>query len=373
MLIVADRNIPQVQEAFTAIGEVRLHEGRSLQAADVRDADILLVRSVTNVNAVLLAGSKLRFVGSATIGTDHVDMDYLKNRGIEFAYAPGTNALAVAEYVLAALLALHEDKPKGPVGIVGYGNTGGALARLLKVLDVEYVACDPPLHESGLRSDVEFVSLADIRRCPIISLHVPLIRGGRHPTFHLVDESFLNDLAPGTFLINSARGAVVNNPALLTCLRRGDLRAVLDVWEGEPAINMELLERVALGTSHIAGYSVEGRLNGTQRMYEAVCAFLGIQPTWRYTVQAPLKPVLTTPHKGFAALRHLVLQAYDIRRDDAALRALLSLPPAQRAAGFDRLRRDYPPRREFAAYRIASILDSRVQQQITALGFALGP
>lgn len=369
MLIVADRNIPQVQEAFADIGEVRLCEGRSLEASDVRDADILLVRSVTNVNAALLGGSRLRFVGSATIGTDHVDMDYLESCGIHFAYAPGTNALAVAEYVLAALLALYEDKPKGPVGIVGYGNTGSALSRLLKVLGIEYLANDPPLEQSG-RRDVKFVSLAEIRRCPIISLHVPLTRDGQHPTYHLVDESFLSDLAPGTLLINSSRGAVVSNPALLTCLYRGGLRAVLDVWEGEPAINAELLERVQLGTSHIAGYSVEGRLNGTQCMYEAVCAFLGIPPTWRYTVQAPLKPVLTTPRKSFAALRDIVLQAYDICRDDAALRALLLLPSAQRAAGFDRLRRDYPPRREFAAYRIASVLDSRVQEQITALGFA---
>jgi erythronate-4-phosphate dehydrogenase len=146
---------------------------------------------------------------------------------------------------------------------------------------------------------------------------------------------------------------------------------VFDVWEGEPAITAELLERVRLGTSHIAGYSVEGRLNGTQRMYEAVCAFLGLRPAWRYSVQAPLMPVLRTPHKGFAALRDLVLQAYDIRRDDAALRALLPLPPEQRAAGFDRLRRDYPPRREFAAYRIAAAAGSGVQPQLTGLGFAL--
>ncbi|HEX5057083.1 MAG TPA: 4-phosphoerythronate dehydrogenase [Gammaproteobacteria bacterium] len=374
MLIIADRNIPQVQEAFAGIGEVRLHEGRGLGAADVKDADILLVRSVTPVNAALLEGSRLRFVGSATIGTDHVDMDYLKSRDIEFAYAPGTNALAVAEYVLAALLALHENKPQGPVGIVGFGNTGSALARLLNVLGIEYLACDPPLQESGLRSDMEFASLPEIRRCPIISLHVPLIRGGRHPTFHIVDESFLSDLAPGTLLINSSRGAVVDNPALLTRLQRGDLHAVLDVWEGEPAINAELLEQVRLGTSHIAGYSVEGRLNGTQRMYEAVCAFLGIRPGWRYTVQAPLKPVLMTPYRGYAALRSLVLQVYDICRDDMALRALLSLPPEQRSAGFDRLRRDYPPRREFAAYRcsLASGPDSILQKQLAGLGFALG-
>jgi erythronate-4-phosphate dehydrogenase len=371
MLIVADRNIPQVQEAFAGLGEVRLCEGRSLSAAELQDADILLVRSVTPVNDALLADSKVRLVGSATIGTDHVDVQYLHDRGIEFAYAPGTNALAVAEYVLAALLAVHEEKPQGPVGIIGYGNTGGAFARLLAVIGIEYRVNDPPLQQSGTRKNINFVSLAEIQRCPIISLHVPLIRGGPHPTLHLVNEPFLNDLAPGTLLINSSRGAVVDNPALAMRLLHGDLRAILDVWEGEPAINPQLLERVLLGTPHIAGYSLEGRLEGTQRMYETVCKFLNVKPAWRYTAQKPRQPVLTTHKKGFAAICDLVLQAYDIRRDDAELRALLLLSAAEQAAGFDRLRRDYQARREFAAYqcRVAAH-DSVLQKQLVGLGFA---
>lgn len=374
MPVVADRNIPQVQEAFAGIGEVRLCEGRGLQAADLREADILLVRSVTPVNASLLTGSKVRFVGSATIGTDHVDLDYLRNNGIAFAHAPGSNARAVAEYVLAALLALQATKPVGPVGIVGYGNTGEALARLLKILGIEYLVNDPPLQQSGARSDIEFVSLDEIRHAPIISLHVPLTRGGPYPTYHLVDEKFLDALVPDALLINTARGAVVDNTALAKRLRGGRLRAALDVWEGEPAISAELLERVVLGTPHIAGYSVEGRLNGTQRMYEAVCAFLGIKPVWRYALPESL-PILRTDLRGFAALKDVVLQAYDIRRDDIALRALLALPEADSAAGFDCLRRDYPPRREFAARRcrLGHGIDATLQKQLTGLGFALEP
>lgn len=373
MLIVADRNIPQVQEAFAGIGEVRLREGRGLKAADLRDADILLVRSVTPVSASLLEGSRIRFVGSATIGTDHVDRDYLRSSGIHFAYAPGTNALAVAEYVLAALLALHEGKPPGPVGIIGYGNTGSALARLLDVLEIDYRLNDPPLQQSGARGAAGFVPIAEIQRCPIISLHVPLTRGGTCPTFHLVDAAFLDELSPGALLINTSRGAVADNAALAARLRAGGLRAVLDVWEGEPAISNELLERVILGTPHIAGYSVEGRLEGTQRMYEAVCGFLRIKPAWRYRVQPPLQPVLATHRQGFAAVRNLVAQAYDIRRDDAELRALLPLSAEQRAGGFDRLRRDYPPRREFAAFqcRVIAGADAQLQKQLTGLGFAL--
>jgi erythronate-4-phosphate dehydrogenase len=372
MLIVADRNIPQVQEAFAGLGEVRLHEGRSLQSPDLKDADILLVRSVTPVNAALLAGSRVRFVGSATIGTDHVDLEHLRANGINFAYAPGSNALAVAEYVLAALLAVQETPPKGPVGIVGCGNTGRALARLLHALGIEYLVNDPPLQQSGTAKGVEFVSLAEVRRAPVISLHVPLTRGGQHPSFHLVDEKFLNDLAPDALLINTSRGAVVDNAALEAYLGRGGLRAVLDVWEGEPAINAGLLEKVTLGTAHIAGYSLEGRLEGTQRMYQAVCEFLAIKPVWHYTAQAPAQAYLSTGKTGFAAVCDCVLQAYDIRRDDAQLRALLPLPAAERAAGFDRLRRDYPPRREFAAYRCRLTPADRVlQQKLSGLGFAL--
>jgi erythronate-4-phosphate dehydrogenase len=300
-------------------------------------------------------------------------MDYLRESGIEFAYAPGTNARAVAEYVLAALLAVHEEKPVGPVGIVGYGNTGSALARLLDILGIEYLVNDPPLQSSSIAKNTHFVSLAEIRRAPIISLHVPLIKSGTHPTFRLVDAAFLDDLSPGSLLINTSRGAVVDNGALAKQLHPSRIGAVMDVWEGEPTIDVDVLERTLLGTSHIAGYSVEGRLNGTQRMYDVVCNFLRLKPVWRYTVSKPGQPVLSTNLQGFAALRDLVLQAYDIRRDDAQLRALLPLSAIERAAGFDRLRRDYPPRHEFAAYRcrLNAGIDGIVKKQLTSLGFGL--
>jgi erythronate-4-phosphate dehydrogenase len=299
-------------------------------------------------------------------------VDYLENNGISFAYAPGTNARAVAEYVVTVLLALHEEKPEGPVGIVGYGNIGRDLARLLDVLGIAYLINDPPLQQSGTANGLKFVPLAEIRRAPIISLHVPLVRSAPHPTHHLVDAAFLKQLSPQCLLLNTARGSVVDNHALLAQLRKGGVRAVLDVWEGEPAIDPELLERTMLGTPHIAGYSAEGRLNGTQRMYEAVCDFLRIKPEWRYGRPTPRQPVLSTQLQGFAALRDLVLQAYDVHRDAAELRALLPLPAAERAAGFDRLRSDYPVRPEFAAYRyhLDGGSDGSLQKQLNGLGFA---
>jgi erythronate-4-phosphate dehydrogenase len=268
-------------------------------------------------------------------------------------------------------LALHSEKPEGPVGIVGYGNIGRALACLLDVLGIKYLVNDPLLQQSGTAKGVEFVPLAEIRRAPIISLHVPLVRNGPYPTHHLVDTAFLKQLSPQCLLLNTARGAVVDNSALAAHTHR--IRAVLDVWEGEPSIDAALLESVLLGTPHIAGYSAEGRLNGTQRMYEAVCEFLRLEPVWRYARPTPPRPVLSTQLPGYAALRELVLQAYDIRRDAAELRALLPLQAAERAAGFDRLRRDYPVRPEFAAYRceLKAGADAIVRQQLIGLGFAL--
>jgi erythronate-4-phosphate dehydrogenase len=239
-------------------------------------------------------------------------------------------------------------------------------------LGIGYFVNDPPLQAGGARVEVDFAPLDEIQRCPVISLHVPLTRGGAHPTCHLVDAKFLGGLAPGTLLINTSRGAVVDNAALTEHLRQGRLRAVLDVWENEPAIHAGLLERVALGTAHIAGYSIEGRLNGTQRMHEAVCAFVGTRPRWRPAL-SPLTPPLVTALRGFAALRDLVSRAYNIRHDDAALRALLPLPAAQRATGFDRLRRDYASRREFGAWccRLDQASDDLLRTQLAGLGFRL--
>lgn len=367
MLIVADRDIPLVKEAFGGFGEVRLVEGRGLVADDVRDAEVLLVRSVTPVNAGLLEGSAVRFVGSATIGTDHLDLDYLRGRGIAYAHAPGSNAQAVAEYVLSAMLALRSEP--GPVGIVGYGNTGRRLARLLDALEVPYLVNDPPLRAAGFPVP-HWGSLEDIRRMNTISLHVPLTKTGSHPTYHLVNEGFLRGLPSDCLLINTARGAVADNRALLKHLDNTRMQTVLDVWEGEPAIDFHLLERVSLGTPHIAGYSLEGKLNGTQQIYTALCAFLDVKPAWQPGQEAP-QNTLTSKLRGLAAIRNLVSQVYDIRRDDAQLRWVTQLPASEHTAGFDRLRRAYPLRREFSAYRCRIESDDDTRRRLGELGFAI--
>jgi erythronate-4-phosphate dehydrogenase len=355
MKIVADENIPCVEKAFSTLGEVALLPGRGLRPADVRDADVLLVRSVTRVDHDLLEGSRVRFVGSATIGYDHVDREYLGRRGIGFATAPGSNATSAAEYVVSALLVLQErhafDLASMTVGIVGCGNVGSRVRDRLTALGMSCLVNDPPLQRAGGQDG--FVELEAVLQADIVSLHVPLTRGGRYPTFHLADGSFLRRLKPGAILLNTARGAVVDNLALAALLRkRDDLCVVLDVWEGEPAINTVLLEAAVLGTPHIAGYSLDGKFRGTEMIYRAACEYFGQTPQWCALDDLPAAPLpAPAPAEGggtMAGIRHAVLAAYDVRRDDRRLREILKLPADERPAWFDRLRRDYPVRREFA-------------------------
>ncbi len=355
MKIIADENIPCVKQAFSTLGDVTLVSGRDLRAGQVRDADILLVRSVTRVGAGLLDGSRVRFVGSATIGFDHVDLDYLKTHEIGFSTAPGSNAVSAAEYVISALLALSErqqfDLADKTIGIIGCGNVGSRVRRKLAALGVVCLVNDPPLQEQG--GGLDFVELKEILETDIITLHVPLTHSSRHPTFHLIDETFMARLKPHTTLVNTARGAAVDNRALVRLLEgRPDLSVVLDVWEGEPAIDMTLLQKVALGTPHIAGYSLDGKMRGTEMIYRAVCEHFGLVGQWQAVDELPAGQSLDlaaahTQDLG-AALRKAVFHSYDIRRDDRRLRELLTLAPAERPGHFDRLRKEYPVRREFS-------------------------
>lgn len=322
MKIVADENIAYAKHFFAQFGELVLLAGRSISAADVRDADVLLVRSVTSVNRALLENSAVKFVGSCTIGTDHVDVSYLEQAGIRFAFAPGCNAQAVVEYVLAALEGLQVDLRAARVGVVGCGNVGGRLLRCLHKRGVNAVGNDPFL----ANSDLPLVNLEEMMQCDVICLHTPLTKNGAHPTLHLFDKTRIEQLKTGAVLLNAGRGAVIDNAALLQRLeQRQDLHVVLDVWENEPAINGDLLAQVAIGTPHIAGYSAEGKLRGTEMVYAALCKFLG-------------KPDTVMP---------LVLDGeitpYDIFADDAALREQF---PVDGALAFDRLRKFYQPRRE---------------------------
>jgi erythronate-4-phosphate dehydrogenase len=373
--IVADENIPYVREAFASLGEVTAVPGRGLTRAAVAAAEVLLVRSVTKVGPDLLAGTRVRFVATATIGTDHVDTDYLRERGIGFASAPGSNANSVAEYVVAALLVVARRlgwRLAGrSIGVVGVGNVGRLVVEKCQALDLRVLQNDPPrFDETG---DTVFRPLRELLGCDIITLHVPLTRSGPYPTFHLADDAFFRSLQPGAVFLNTSRGGVHETAALLAALEAGRLSAaVLDVWEGEPNISAELLERVALATPHIAGYSFDGKVQGTEMIYRAACEFLGVRPTWEPALPPPPCPHLSLEATGRddeEVLRELVLKLYNLEADDRDLRKLLSLPPPERRRYFDSLRKNYPVRREFPNTTIQFAGGAHaLRAKLTALG-----
>ena len=372
MLIVADENIPLLDEFFAGFGEIRRLPGRAIDAAAVRNADALLVRSVTPVSRELLAQSKVGFVGTCTIGTDHLDIEHFSAAGISWASAPGCNARGVVDYVLGSILALAEQQGVDPAsrsyGVVGAGQVGSRLVAVLRGLGWRVRVCDPPRQtaEGG-----DYVSLAQILDdCDVISLHTPLDQQTRH----LIDRSVLARLRTGSWLINASRGAVVDNLALLEVLReRADLQVVLDVWEGEPLVNVELAALCRLATPHIAGYSLDGKLRGTAQIYQAFCAWQQVQPAVELQALLPrqlLREISLDPATPVALALPLLCRAvYDPRRDDADFRRSLRAAPEQRRAAFDQLRKAYPLRREIDGLKVRlQAADSVLDAAVRALG-----
>ena len=376
MLIVADENIPLLDAFFEGFGEIRRYAGRSIDRAAVQDADVLLVRSVTRVDRALLEGSRVRFVGTCTIGTDHLALDYFAEAGIHWSSAPGCNARGVVDYVLGSLLTLAElegvDLARRTYGVVGAGEVGGRLVKVLRGLGWNVLVCDPPRQalDGG-----DYVSLETlVQACDVISLHTPLSKDGAHPTWHLLDADRLARLKPGTWLINASRGPVVDNAALRELLlERVDVQAVLDVWEGEPQVDLALAELCVLATPHIAGYSLDGKQRGTAQIYQAFCAWREVPASVQLADLLP-KPWLaqvslqaeTDPAWALAMLCRGV---YDPRRDDADFRRSLSDVTAEQRAGFDALRKHYPARREIEGLRVHIDGQSAVlEQMVDALG-----
>lgn len=353
MKILADKYIARAASAFSSLGEVVLFEPPLPNAADLRDCDVLLVRSVTRVDENLLHDSRVHFVGTATSGVDHVDSNFLTARGIGFAAAPGCNARPVAEYVVSALCVLLEQRglsfPEISVGVIGHGHVGSTLRGFLDALGVKCLINDPPLEAAG-HDDDDFLPLDDVLQADVITVHVPLTQTGNWPTRHLLDAGRLRQLRAGTILINSARGGVIDESALKSILPERDLAVALDVWENEPAIDATLAKQVMLATPHIAGYSLEAKLRATLAMHRAVAAYLGVEPDWqpvpaRYNVQ--YLPISVTDFADGARLA--ILASYDVRGDAAPLREIDNLAAAARANYFCSLRDGYTLRREFPA------------------------
>ena len=313
---------------------------------------MLLVRSVTPVNANLLTDTKIRFVGTATIGYDHIDLRYLEEQGIGFASAPGCNATAASEYVISALFVISErqgfELQEKTVGIIGCGNVGSRVWQKLKALGVHCLLYDPPLQEKT--GSQGFVDLETVLSAQIITLHVPLKKTGIYPTYHLVNTEFLDKLRHDVILINTSRGNVIDENALFKKLNaHPTMTAILDVWKNEPRINLFLLQRVALGTPHIAGYSLDGKARGTEMIYTQTCHFFNQPQIWNIQDALPEPPLtqlsFSKTVEDKVALKTAVMACYDVRRDDTMMRLIVQSSHSHML--FDNLRKDYPIRREF--------------------------
>ena len=368
--------MPFAKEFFGDLGTLTAFAGREITAEQVAEADVLLVRSVTPVNEALLTKNKqLSFVGTATIGFDHIDKDYLNNRDVSFTSAPGCNAVSVAEYVLSSLVVLAERYQLNlldmTVGIVGAGNTGSRLSEKLIALGIKHLLCDPYLALDSNDSR-DFASLEQVLACDVISLHVPKTKEGEYPTFHLLNEQRLQALSSEQILINACRGEVIDNQALLKLKQAGHpLKVVLDVWENEPNILQALIPFCEITTAHIAGYSLEGKARGTEMLYRALCQKLKIpveKSLKNFLPQSAISQIEIRQPFDEILLNQLVKIVYDVRRDDGLFRQQIGRQQINGHA-FDLLRKTYPARREFSAIQIdvAEVAENDVIHQ---LGFS---
>lgn len=377
--IVVDRHTPLAAEAFSTVGEVVTVETGGFTPLAVRDADAIIVRSETKVGAGLLDGSRVRFVGTTTIGTDHIDTAWLDARGIAFASAPGCNANSVCEYVLAALLHLcqkHRLRLDGlTLGIVGVGNIGAKVERMAAALGMQVLVNDPPLARQT--RDPKYRHLDALMMADVITIHVPLTSTGPDATRHCFDATRMASMKRGALLLNASRGPVVVNKDLKEALRSAHLAgAVLDVWEGEPALDPELLAAVDIGTPHIAGYSYDGKTNAVKIVYDALCLSFDLNPVWSIIEDRLPRPAHPTVEVSPAdmsiekTLRAIVPRCYDIVEDDRQLRSTLSLPAEKCPGAFQHLRTGYRVRREFRATRVVGA-QGPLRNVLKTLGFSI--
>lgn len=379
MKIIADENMALVREFFAHLGELQCYAGRQLTQQHLKEADILLVRSVTQVNQQLLTNTPVKFVGSATIGADHLDLAWLTQQQITTTTAPACNARSVVEYVFATLAYLQQqlvaDFANKVIGVVGLGNVGYLLAQVAIQLGFQVIGCDPFVQRDGIKQ----VTLEELlTQADIVCVHTPLTKEGAYPTYHLISANNLMQFKQGAVLLNAGRGAVIDNQALLTFLKNQPdyfAAVVLDVWESEPTLCPDLVSLVTIATPHIAGYSLEGKWRGTEMIYQAVCRYLKLKPQYSLADFLPVNNQvlewknLATDWQNYATL---LRQVYPVERDDQALRATMSLTnDLERAVAFDLLRKNYWPRRECSAYYLSQSNHPDRQQKMKSLGFKL--
>jgi erythronate-4-phosphate dehydrogenase len=372
MKIVADDKIPFLKGILEPYAQVTYLPGARTRRSDVQDADALITRTRTRCDADLLEGTRVRFIASATIGFDHIDTEYCKQHQITWTNAAGCNAGSVDQWVAAALATLARrfrfTLEGMTLGIVGVGHVGSRVESLAQGLGMRFLRNDPPrMRAEGAAG---FVSLEQVSaEADLITLHVPLSLDGPDRTLRLIDRERIASMKPGAILLNSSRGEVVDSTALKVSLRSGALRAVLDVWENEPDIDVALLDRVTLATPHIAGYSADGKANGTAMSVQAVSRFFGLHVDDWYpaSLPHPESPILRIDCRNKTreeVLLEAIRATYDIEADDDRLRNSVETFEAQRG--------NYPVRREFFAYQIqATNASDSMTSALKSLGFQL--
>lgn len=380
MKIVCASSVLYGQEAFSTVGEVVILPEEQITRRDLLDADALITRSKTRITRDLLEGTAVRFVGSAVAGTDHIDAPYIDSTDIAWCHAPGCNANSVAEYVVTALLleAQKHDLSLSDMtlGVIGIGHIGTRVVEKAEDLGIQVLQNDPPREAMDDEFDGPFVPLDELLPvADIVTLHVPLTTIEHYGTQGMVNHRFIESMKPGALLFNTARGEIIDSDAFMAALEHGMIRqAVLDVWENEPAIRKDVLDAVDIGTPHIAGYSLEGRLNGTQMVYDELCHFLEIEPVW---LDADLPDAGPTPEQVVDGrnrsereiLASILATAYPILADDLRFREGASADPAVMGRHFVHCRRNYPVRREFAACRLQF---HHVSDELISIAWALG-
>lgn len=344
MKVIVDNKIPYIKEAIEAIAEEVVYvAGQEFTPELVRDADALIVRTRTICNRNLLAGSQVRFIATATIGHDHIDTAYCQEAGITWVNAPGCNSASVAQYLESVFILLQQQEgvklEKCTIGIIGAGNVGSKVESIARKYGMRVLLNDPPREELEQKS--YFSTLQEIaEQCNMISFHVPLNQEGAYQTWHLANKTFFDSLSRSVILINTSRGEVVETSALLEALNKGTVsKAIIDVWEEEPNLNIELLEKSWMGTPHIAGYSADGKANATRMVLKALCQHFGKPFDYAITPPAPKNPIIEAGSKEEA-----LLKIYDPRQDSEKLK--------NKPALFEYLRGNYPLRREKDAYEI---------------------
>lgn len=366
--ILVDENIPFAAEAFSQFGQVELIPGRDIVNDSLNSVDILIVRSITRVDEGLLKGSSVRFVGTTTIGEDHIDKEYLKRNNIGFANAPGCNADSVAEYVFAGLFKIAAAKgfnlQDKSIGIIGNGNTGSRAARIADAAGMKKYINDPPLQRKT--GDAFYVSYAKSLEADILTYHVPLNMDGIDKTYHMLSKSELNKFNESKIILNASRGKVISNDDLKDFLQDNHNTVILDVWENEPEIDVDLLNLVYKGTPHIAGYSYEGKVNGTIMIFKSLARFLRIDKEWKPDLTGIDKNVINYPEgKLEESIDMIISGIYDMNADDNKLRKVNDLEAGVKGRYFDQLRKNYPVRREFTNYTIR--ISKKLQKEIRIL------